>query len=90
MWKKSRVSDPSADQELALAASDAITCLTTIPQEVITVRARNGHLDLGGKVESLHQRLVIEDVARALRGVRGVTNLIYVEAPPSANLAPAA
>jgi osmotically-inducible protein OsmY len=72
-----------ADRELATAASDAIKLLTTIPQETITVTARNGHLGLGGKVDSLHQRLVIEDVARTLHGVRAVTNLIYVEAEPA-------
>lgn len=83
MCKKNRASARLADEELAIAASDAIKCLTTIPQEAITVTARNGHLYLDGRVESPHQRLVIEDVAWTLGGVRGVTNLLHVEAPAS-------
>lgn len=81
--KKHRAGARRADRELALAATEAIKWLTTIPQEKIHVTAHNGHLDLDGRVATLHQRSVIEDVARVLPGVRGVTNLICVRADPA-------
>lgn len=65
-----------------MTAQQAIKWLTTIPQETIKVTAHNGHLDLDGRVASLQQRLILEDLARTLPGVRGVTNLICVEADP--------
>lgn len=81
MPKKNRAS-ARTDRRLAIAAQEAIKWLTTIPQDTITVTAHDGHLDLDGRVPSLRQRLIIEDVARTLPGVRGVTNLICVEADP--------
>jgi osmotically-inducible protein OsmY len=83
MCKKNKTSARHADDELARTASDAIQWLTTIPRETITVTAHNGHLDLAGRVLSLNQRQIIENVTRTLRGVRGVTNLICVEADPA-------
>jgi osmotically-inducible protein OsmY len=71
-----------ADFELATAASNAIKLLTTVPAEAVSITARDGHLDLDGRVDTVRQRAVIEDVTRALPGVRGVTNSIYVAADP--------
>ncbi len=72
-----------SNRQLALAAAHAIECLTTIPQEKIHVRAHNGHLDLEGRVHSLYQRNLIEDVARGVPGVRGISNSICVQADPA-------
>ncbi len=83
MDKKHKASSRRSDHELAEATSNAIQWLTTIPQETIAVTVHNGHVNLDGRVHSLHQRLIIEDVARTLRGVRGVSNLICVEADPA-------
>jgi osmotically-inducible protein OsmY len=82
MSKTKRAAARQADCELAAAATNAIKWLTTIPAEAIHITAHDGHLDLDGQVEALHQRTVIEDLARALPGVRGVTNSIYVAADP--------
>ena len=82
MSKRKRAGARRADCELATAASNAIKWLTTVPADWIHVSAHNGHLDLDGRVEALHQRTVIEDLTRALPGVRGVTNSIYVAADP--------
>jgi osmotically-inducible protein OsmY len=79
---KNRPSARRADHELAMTAQEAIKCLTTISQKTVRVTAHNGHLDLDGRVASLQQRLILEDLARTLPGVRGITNLICVEADP--------
>ena len=81
MRKIKRAGTRRADFELATAARDAIRWMTTVPAEAIRITAHNGHLDLGGRVEALHQRTAIEDLTRALPGVRGVTNSIYVGEP---------
>jgi len=83
MSKMYRAQARSNDRQLAAAASDALQWLTTIPEEAITVTARNGHLDLEGKVHSLEQWIIVEEVARRVRGVRGVSNFICVEADPA-------
>ena len=77
-WVKQ--STRSLDTNLAEAATDAIACLTTIPQETITITARNGWLHLEGTVSYRHQRTILEDVTRNLPGVRGVTDWIIIEA----------
>lgn len=71
------------DRELAKTASAAIECLTTIPHERFRVHAHNGVLDLDGRVDSVYQRNLAEGVARALPGVRRVSNWLWVEADPA-------
>jgi osmotically-inducible protein OsmY len=83
MNKSKRPTTRPTDHALAVAASKAIYWLTTIPEETISVTARHGHLALDGRVHTLSQRFLIEDVARTLPGVRGVTNLICVAADPA-------
>ena len=83
MSKTHKTNSRRKDRQLAAAASDALQWLATIPEEAITVTARNGHLDLEGRVHSLEQWLIIKDMARTLRGVQGVSNFICVEANPA-------
>ena len=79
-WVKQLNSIGSSDTELVAAATDAIAWLTTVPHETITVTAHNGWLHLEGTVNYRHQRAIVEDVTRYLPGVRGVTDLIMIEA----------
>lgn len=72
-----------ANRDLAKAAGDAIGSLTTIPQERIRVSAHNGYLRLEGRVQSVYQRNLIENVARGVPGVRGISNWLCVEADPA-------
>src|ERR1043166_10063491 len=79
-WVKVPNLNRRTDSELAASAVDAIEWLTTIPQECIRVRARNGWLNLEGAVEWEHQRNTVEEVTRHLPGVKGVVNAIAIQA----------
>ena len=79
-WVKRLNSNRSPDIDLAAAATNAIAWLTTVPEETITVTAKNGWLHLEGTVNYRHQRTIVEDVTRHLPGVRGLTDSIIIEA----------
>jgi osmotically-inducible protein OsmY len=66
------------DSDLAAAAADAIACLTTVPIDTIQVSAQDGRLHLEGWVDSDSERIIVEEVIRPLRGVRGVINSVKV------------
>src|SRR5205809_4099021 len=60
-WVKRPDINRSNDADLAIAASKAIECLTTVPLETINVTARNGWLHLEGTVTCGHQRTTLKD-----------------------------
>ncbi|HTL56852.1 MAG TPA: BON domain-containing protein [Candidatus Limnocylindrales bacterium] len=79
-WQKRPISHRLDDRQLAAAATEAIEILTTVPQESIRVTARNGWLWLEGTVNWRHERTIVEDVTKHLPGVRGVSDLITINA----------
>jgi len=72
------VANHARDSDLAAAAADAIACLTTVPIDTIKVSAQDGRLHLEGWVDSDSERIIVEEVTRPLRGVRGVINSVKV------------
>src|SRR5262245_8738316 len=79
-WQKRPNFHRLADLRLAAAATEAIEILTTVPQESIKVTARDGWLWLEGNVSWRHERTIVEDVTKHLPGVRGVSDLITINA----------
>jgi hypothetical protein len=78
-WVKPHNINERNDQELAIAAVNAIECLTTVPLDMLRVTARNGFLHLEGTVSGEHQRTILEEVTRPLAGVLGVVDSIRVQ-----------
>ncbi len=66
------------DAQIQQAAEEAIQWLTTIPREAIKVTARDGWLTLEGELEAHHQAECVEDLMRAVPGVRGVKSKLTV------------
>ena len=79
-WQKRPDINRLADRRLAAAATEAIEVLTTVPQESIKVTARDGWLWLEGTVSWRHERTIVEDVTKHLPGVRGISDLITINA----------
>ncbi len=75
--------EPPTDAEVAAVAKEAIQWLTTIPSEGVGVSVREGWVTLRGTVESQHQRETLEDVMRHLPQVKGVNDLLKLEAEAS-------
>lgn len=79
-----RVASPApespTDAEVAQVAAEAIQWLTTVPPESVSVTVRDGWVNLRGKVESCSQREILEDVIRHLPQVKGVNDLLELEA----------
>jgi osmotically-inducible protein OsmY len=67
------------DQEIALAAVNALSWQVTVPEGAIKVRVEDGWLTLDGEVEQQFQRTAANDAVRQLLGVLGVNNLIVLK-----------
>jgi osmotically-inducible protein OsmY len=72
-----------ADTEIAAAALDAITWMTSLPADSVRITVRDGWLSLDGAVGGWHQKRAAEEAVRNLAGLKGVTNLILI-APTAA------
>jgi osmotically-inducible protein OsmY len=72
-----------SDPDIARAALDALKWNITVPQDRIKVRVEQGWLTLEGEVEWYFQRHAAERAVRYIRGAKGVTNLIVVQARPA-------
>lgn len=70
------------DSEIAERVTAAIRWLTTIPADSVEVSVRDGWVSLRGVVAVPHQRQTLEDVIRALPEVRGLENLVELQAEP--------
>jgi osmotically-inducible protein OsmY len=66
------------DQEIALAAVNALSWQVTVPVGTIKIRVEDGWLTLDGEVEQQFQRTAANDAVRQLLGVLGVNNLIVL------------
>lgn len=67
------------DQEIALAAVNALSWQVSVPEGAIKVRVEDGWLTLDGEVELNFQRNAANDAIRRLIGVLGVNNLIVLK-----------
>jgi len=72
------------DAEIASAAINAISWITTVPPNSIKIIVRDGQLVLEGMVEEWSQRNAVEDVVRHLPGITGITNLLTTRPQPLA------
>jgi osmotically-inducible protein OsmY len=68
------------DADIAAAALNALAWNTYVPTDVIQVTVENGFVTLSGKVDWQFQRIEAEGTVRHLLGVRGVSNIIQLNA----------
>jgi osmotically-inducible protein OsmY len=73
-----------ADPDIARAALDALKWNSAVPDEWIRVKVEHGWITLEGKVDWHYQRDAAERTVYNLTGVKGVTNLIAIDAKPAA------
>jgi osmotically-inducible protein OsmY len=67
------------DEDIAMAAVNALKSNSSVPADKIKVTVSNGWLTLEGEVEWNYQRIAAENAVRYLAGVTGVSNLITVK-----------
>lgn len=72
------------DTELAERAITAVGWQGSVPEERVRVTVSDGWVTLEGAVPWEYQRRAAEEAVRGLIGVRGVSNLIEIEARPVA------
>ncbi len=68
------------DADIAMAAENALEWNVLVPDDKIHPMVENGWITLSGQVEWAYQRRAAEVAVRNLLGVRGVTNLVKVQA----------
>lgn len=69
------------DTEVAQAAVAALKWNTIIPANRVTVTVTNGWVTLNGTLDQYYQTAAAERAVRDLRGVKGVSNCIVLQAP---------
>lgn len=72
-------SSQRTDEDIAMAAVNALKANISVPANRIKVIVNNGWVTLEGEVEWQYQRSAAESSVRYLTGVKGVTNLITVK-----------
>jgi osmotically-inducible protein OsmY len=73
------------DSDVAKAIAHVLEWNTRIPEGRVQARVENGWVTLEGEVDFEFQRHEVERMARNVRGVVGVTDLIIVAPPTSAS-----
>lgn len=68
-----------SDELVVARTREALGSHADIDKHTLTVAAQNGYVTLRGTAGTEWERLMAEDVALAVRGVRGVKNLIMVD-----------
>jgi osmotically-inducible protein OsmY len=68
------------DTDLARRAANVLACDSTVPQDRIRILVENGWVTLQGTVESEHQRSAVARGVSEIAGVKGVDNLVAVNA----------
>jgi osmotically-inducible protein OsmY len=71
-------SDERSDPDIAKDAVHSLQSRPDVPRSV-TVTVRDGSLTLEGTVEWNHQRTAAESVVRHVKGVKAVSNAIYIK-----------
>ncbi|MDB5312810.1 MAG: Transport-associated protein [Gemmataceae bacterium] len=72
-------SSKRTDEDIAVAAVNALKGTTSVPADKIKVTVSSGWITLEGEVEWQYQRAAAEAAVRYLTGVTGVTNMITVK-----------
>ena len=70
---------PLPDDQVAEYVRQSLEAHADITKEVITVSVRRGIVTLTGHVSNPFERLIAEDIALSVRGVRSVENLLSVD-----------
>ena len=73
------------DEQIAESIVNALRVSTSIPEEHIKVAVDKGWVTLEGQVDYHHQREAAEQVIRLRIGVKGISNLLTLFKPVSAN-----
>lgn len=68
------------DEDIALSVLNNLKWNTSVPEQDIQVKVEDGWVTLEGEVEWNYQKEAAINAIRNLSGVRGVTNLLKVEA----------
>lgn len=68
------------DEQIGARARAALDLHADIDPHTITIAVRSGSMTLRGTASSEWERLLAEDIALSVRGVRGVLNLVLVDA----------
>jgi osmotically-inducible protein OsmY len=71
-----------SDPDLARAALDALKWNVSVPSDRIKIKIANGWVTLDGEVDWYYQKEAAERSVLALRGVKGVSNLIALKDAP--------
>jgi osmotically-inducible protein OsmY len=71
------------DDEIAMAAVNAIESDTLLEPKNLRITVEDGWITVRGEVEWNHQKTDAERLLRHLWGVRGVTNLITIKSRPT-------
>jgi osmotically-inducible protein OsmY len=71
--------DERTDEDIALAATNALEWNTLIPTDSIETVVENGWVTLKGEVEWQYQKTTAEYVVRHLLGVKGVINEVTIK-----------
>jgi osmotically-inducible protein OsmY len=74
------VGSERSDSDIAAAVVHAIEWDAGLPSEEVKVAVSKGWVTLHGEVDWQHQRQDVERLARAITGVKGVSNLIHLKA----------
>ena len=67
------------DEDVAIAAANALRGTTSVPTDKVKVSVHNGGVTLEGEVEWQYQKDAAAAAVRYLTGVTGVTNMITVK-----------
>jgi osmotically-inducible protein OsmY len=73
------ISDRRTDEDIAIAAANALRSNYAVPADKIKITVSNGWVKLEGEVEWNYQKVAAETAIRNLSGVTDVTNLIVVK-----------
>ena len=74
---------PRDDAEIARAIAHVLEWNVQVPDDGVQARVENGWVTLEGEVAHDFQRREVDRMARNVRGVTGVTNIITLQPPPS-------
>ncbi len=75
---------PRDDSDIAAAIAHVLDCNVSVPEGKVHARVEGGWVTLDGEVDYDYQRREVERMVRQVRGVIGVTDLIKVKPPVSA------
>jgi osmotically-inducible protein OsmY len=68
------------DLEIVESALTALGLNTLIPTDRVKIVAQSGWLTLEGSVDWQYQRMAAEDTVRTIRGIKGISNQITIQA----------